>query len=311
MAQCAGRSKRSGERCKRTASAGVSTCHYHRPAAGSGRKSAARSVTGAASAGAARTLARTAFTTDELSERTFDDFETLFAEGTGWGRCACLFALQVRRASRGGTWAQQREMHLDTMRGLVAQRRAHGILVYDDGTPVGWCQFVPKDELRWTDRAASGAAWFVTCFVIDPRYRGRGATAVALRAAVDAISRKGGGIVEGHATAMAPGPTPRSERKERHREGNVLFKGGSAKVRFGVEVDGVGRVTALYRSRRSMHGAPLGGTVDLFRREGFEPVSVLPRPTSGPGALTRPDRIVMRRTVRTPGHHPEQPSPPR
>ena len=297
MAQCVGRSKRSGERCKRRALAGASTCHYHRPAAGPGRTNAARSVTGAVSAGTARTVVPTPFTTDELSERTFDDFETLFAEGTGWGRCACLFALQVRRTSRGGTWAQQREVNLDTMRGLVAQGRAHGILVYDEGAPVGWCQFVAKDELRLTEAAASGAAWFVTCFVIDPRYRGRGATAVALRAAVDAISRKGGGSVEGHATAMAPGPPPKSERKERHREGDVLFFGGSAKVRFGVEVAGVGRVTALYRSQRSMHGAPLGGTVDLFRREGFEAVSVLPRPTSGRAALTRPDRIVMRRTA--------------
>ncbi len=76
-----------------------------------------------------------------------------------------------------------------------------------------------------------------------------------------------------------------------------MFYGGSAKVRFAVEVDGVGPVAALYRSRRSMHGAPLGGTVDLFRREGFEAVAVLPRPASGRAALTQPDRIVMRRTV--------------
>jgi hypothetical protein len=63
-------------------------------------------------------------------------------------------------------------VNVGTMRGLVEQGRSQGILVYDDGTPVGWCQFVPKDELRFTKAAASGAAWFVTCFVIDPRYRG-------------------------------------------------------------------------------------------------------------------------------------------
>ncbi len=183
------------------------------------------------------------------------------------------------------------------MRGLVERGRSQGILVYDDGTPVGWCQFVPKDKLRFTNAARSGAAWFVTCFVIDPRYRGLGATGVALRAAVKAIGRRGGGIVEGHATAIAPGPPPKPERKGTYREGDVLFKGGSAKVRFEVEVEGVGPVTALYRSKRSMHGAPLGGTVDLFRREGFEAVAVLPRPTSGRAALNQPDRIVMRRTV--------------
>lgn len=162
---------------------------------------------------------------------------------------------------------------------------------------MGWCQFVSKDELRFANAAASGAAWFVTCFVIDPRYRGLGATGVALHAAVEAISRKGGGIVEGHATPIAPGPPPKPERTGSRREGDVLFYGASAKVRFGVEVEGVGPVTALYRSRRSMHGAPLGGTVDLFRREGFEAVAVLARPTSGRAALIGPDRIVMRRSV--------------
>jgi hypothetical protein len=229
--------------------------------------------------------------------RTCEDFERLFAEGTGWGRCGCLFALQAPRSTRNGTWAQQREVNLATMRGLVEQRRSQGILVYDDGIPVGWCQFVPQDELRFTNAAASGADWFVTCFVIDPRYRGLGATGVALRAAVKAIGRKGGGIVEGHATAIAPGPPPKSQRKGAHLDGDVLFYGGCAKVRFGIEVEGVGAVTALYRSRRSMHGAPLGGTVDLFRREGFEAVGVLPRPTSGQAAQFMPDRVVMRRTV--------------
>lgn len=245
----------------------------------------------------ARRSGRAALTTRELSERTCDDFDTFFAEGTGWGRCACLFALQARRSSRSGTWAQQREVNLATMRELVGHGRSQGVLVYDDEAPVGWCQFVPKDDLRFTPAIASDAAWFVTCFVVDPRYRGLGATGVALRAAVKAIGRQGGGIVEGHATAIAAGPPPKPERTGPHRQGNVVFDGATARVRHGVEVEGVGPVTALYRSRRSMHGAPLGGTVGLFRREGFEAVAVLPRPTSGRAALIQPDRIVMRRTL--------------
>ncbi len=293
MAQCVGRSKRSGERCKRTASGATNTCYYHGPAAGQVKRAAARRVANAESEGVAGKSARPAFTTKELSKRTCDDFETLFAEGTGWGRCGCLFALQAPRSTRGGTWTEQREANLCTMRGLVEQGRSQGVLVYDEATPVGWCQFVPKDELRFADAAESGAAWFVTCFVIDPRYRGLGATGVALRAAVEAISLKGGGIVEGHATPMVPGPPPKPERKGTYIEGDVLFHGGSAKARFGLEVEGVGPVTALYRSKRSMHSAPLGGTMDLYRRQGFEAVAVLPRRPSGQLA----DRIVMQRSV--------------
>ncbi len=291
MAQCTGRNQRTGERCKRSASGDASTCYYHSPAAAQAKEAAARRV--AESQRLPRRSDPPAFTTKELSERTCDDFETLFAEGTGWGRCACLFALDAPRTTKGGTWAQQREVNLCTMRGLVEQGRSQGILVYDDGLPVGWCQFVPKEELRRADVAASGAEWFVTCFVIDPRYRGLGATGVALRAAVEAIGRKGGGIVEGHATAIVPGPPPEPERKGSYIEDDVLFHGGSAKARFGFEIEGLGPVTALYRSKRSMHGAPLGGTMDLYRREGFEAVGVVPRRPSGQLA----DRIVMRRSV--------------
>src|SRR4051812_46303398 len=143
MAQCVGRSKRSGERCKRAAAAGASRCYYHGPAAGQVRRVAARRVADAESAGVAYKSGRTAFTTKELSKRTCDDFETLFAQGTGWGRCGCLFALDAPRSTRGGTWAQQREVNLCTMRGLVEQGRSQGILVYENGSPVGWCQFVP------------------------------------------------------------------------------------------------------------------------------------------------------------------------
>lgn len=291
MAQCIGRSQRTGERCQRSASGDSTTCYYHSPAAGQAKRAGARRVT--ESELVARKSGRTALTTRELSRRTFDDFETLFAEGTGWGRCGCLFALDAPRSTKGGTWAEQREVNLCTMRGLVEQGRSQGILVYADGTPVGWCQFVPKDELRLANAAAPGAAWFVTCFVVDPRYRGLGATGVALRAAVKAIGRKGGGLVEGHATAMVPGPPPKPEHKGTHIEGDVFFHSGSAKARFGLEVEGVGPVTALYRSKRSMHGAPLGGTVDLYLRAGFEAVAVLPRRPTGQLA----DRIVMQRSV--------------
>jgi GNAT superfamily N-acetyltransferase len=232
------------------------------------------------------------FTTKLLSKRTWADFEALFAPGTGWGRCGCLFALDARRATKGGTWADQRDTNLATMRDLVAAGRAYGVLVYDAGVPVGWCQFVGRDQLRFRDVADGGADWFLTCFVVEPSYRGRGATSVALRAALAAIARQGGGVVEGRATAMVPGPAPKAKRSDLYREGDVVFWGGQARARHGVEIDGVGPVTALYRTRRSMHSAPLGGTVDLYRQQGFDAVAVVP---AGPNAVA--DRIVMRRSV--------------
>ena len=287
MAQCTGQNQRTGERCRRSAAGSASTCYYHGPAAAQRKKASTRTAAEPA------VKARPALTTKELSKQTWGDFETLFAEGTGWGRCSCLFALDARRATSGGTWAEQREVNLCTMRELVERGGSHGILVYDGRTPIGWCQFVPKDQLRPAHVTDSDASWFITCFVIDPRYRGLGATGTALHAAVKAIARKGGGTVEGHATAIVPGPPPKAERKGTYIDGDILFGGGYAKVHFAHELDGVGRVAALYRSKRSMHSAPLGGTVDLYRREGFAPVGVVPRRPKGQLA----DRIVMRRSA--------------
>lgn len=99
MAQCVGRSQRTGERCKRSAAAGASTCYYHGQTVRV--RAAPRRVE---SDDPARRSSRPAFTTKVLSKRTYDDFETLFAVGTGGGGCAYLFALDPRRATRGGSW---------------------------------------------------------------------------------------------------------------------------------------------------------------------------------------------------------------
>src|SRR5687768_12789394 len=101
MARCVGRSQRTGERCKRSAAAGASTCYYH----GDAKRASARGQGATRLDG--RKPDRAALKTKALSKRTWDDFESLFAEGTGWGRCACLFALQAKRSS-AKKWAEQR-----------------------------------------------------------------------------------------------------------------------------------------------------------------------------------------------------------
>lgn len=93
-------------------------------------------------------------------------------------------------------------------RDLVEKGCAHGILVYAEGEPIGWCQYGPKEELPRIDnrpgyrklaREEDGKGlWRITCFVVDKRYRKLGVASTALRAALDAIKRKGGGMVEAY-----------------------------------------------------------------------------------------------------------------
>ncbi len=91
-------------------------------------------------------------------------------------------------------------------RELVDRGCAHGILVYERGEPVGWCQYGPREELPRIDNSPKyrrlaleddkDMLWRITCFVVDKRHRQRGVASAALKAALEAIRKKGGGLVE-------------------------------------------------------------------------------------------------------------------
>lgn len=84
--------------------------------------------------------------------------------------------------------------------------RAHGILVYADEEPVGWCQYGLRDELPRIDsspnyrrrKRSDTKLWRITCFVVDKRHRRRGVGSAALGAALESIKKKGGGLVEAY-----------------------------------------------------------------------------------------------------------------
>lgn len=93
-------------------------------------------------------------------------------------------------------------------RELVEKGCAHGILVYAKREPVGWCQYGPREELPRIDDSpkyrklaledGKDKLWRITCFVVDKNYRRRGVASAALKAALEAIRNKGGGLVEAY-----------------------------------------------------------------------------------------------------------------
>lgn len=100
-----------------------------------------------------------------------------------------------------------RRKNLAEKRALVVAGLAHGILVYNDNQPVGWCQFGPPEELplRGGGRTArripptgANVRWRITCFVTAVGHRRRGVAGMALRAALSAIRERGGGLVEAY-----------------------------------------------------------------------------------------------------------------
>ena len=214
------------------------------------------------------------FTTKELSKRTWADIDELFSRGNGWDFCGCM-AFQrdcVIAPKELRTRAEQRPFYRAQKRSLVEERRAHGVLVYAGGEPIGWCQFGTVDELtidpwqRRDDRTGGDGEprWRITCFVTDKRYRRQGVAAIALRAALDAIRKRGGGVVEASPIAFC------------------LRDPAEARVAERI-VSGVGAVNAAHGT---FGNVSTQGTMTMFEAEGFVPV-----------AIHRRTHVVMRLTI--------------
>ncbi|HVP23210.1 MAG TPA: GNAT family N-acetyltransferase [Conexivisphaerales archaeon] len=141
-------------------------------------------------------------TTEELSERTWRDFEDLFGRNGGvWGGCWCTFY----QAAKGSAWSSgpsNREAH----RERLLQGRAHGVIVKDGELPVGWCQFGAREELPRIDGRKGYSVprderlWRVTCFFVDRAYRRRGVARAALEAALKSMEAANVRLVEAYPT---------------------------------------------------------------------------------------------------------------
>ena len=146
-----------------------------------------------------------AYTTRELSARTFRDFAALAVQQ---GECWCIFYQRPRPVGRGLSAGLRSALNRKDKEALVVEKRSHAILVYDGKTPIGWCQYGRRDELpridaRRTYRETPPAdetetLWRITCFFVARSHRGKGIAKFALHAALESIRRQGGGTVEAY-----------------------------------------------------------------------------------------------------------------
>jgi GNAT superfamily N-acetyltransferase len=150
------------------------------------------------------------YTTKELSKSTWFDFEKLFQKYNGvQAGCWCMFYQRPRPLSGLTLGQRERRNHKDKEL-LVKRGLAHGIIVYSNRDPVGWCQYGPKEELTRIDngrnypklkldqgRKKEKKIWRITCFFVDKEHRRKGVAKLALKAALISIKERwGGGIVE-------------------------------------------------------------------------------------------------------------------
>ena len=119
-----------------------------------------------------------------------------------------MYYARPRPVGKGLSTEEWKKINRKDKETLVRQGRSHAILVYDEKTPVGWCQYGSRDELPRIDagrgyrkvRQPVGAEkiWRITCFFVDKDYRGQGVARTALRGALESIMKQGGGIVEAY-----------------------------------------------------------------------------------------------------------------
>jgi len=253
--------------------------------------------------------------------RTIDDFEQFFSQVHG---CACtLYFFGRHLAPLPGTARQRAERlgstpdrsrkhfpHRDLMRqreaaavrDLVGKGQAHGILVYANGEPVGWCHFgrveelpVPSEESNPDMVYARHASteWVIDCFTTRTDYRRQGVATRALNAAVAAIKKRGGGWIEAVPMAFPhDDPTLRTLRRTyRWRSPQVAeYLRDNWPSR---DVPGIGDVSACLTSTRTMGHM---GSMSMFEKAGFAATQRDER-RSATDPYHRGDFVVMRRHV--------------
>ena len=141
----------------------------------------------------------------ELSPSTWVDFEKLFEKHGGvQGGCWCMF-YQVAKGWRDKNRVQNKAKK----HALVMQGKAHGVIVYLNRKPVGWCQFGPSEELPRIENMKDYKPthqenlWRITCFFTDRDCRRKGVAKAALEGALRAMKDHGAEAV--FAGAPVPG----------------------------------------------------------------------------------------------------------
>lgn len=224
------------------------------------------------------TTNRVRFTTKELSTKTWPDFEQFFSRN-GRGSCACMLYQRGRHLSekKFPSRDERRVEGLREKKELVEQGRAHGILVYADGEPVGWCQYGPVDELpivrtsrtaEWLLVSDPSSLWRITCFLTLMGYRQQGVASIALGAVVEAVRERGGGWIEATPMVFCHYDPDLPKLRRTYRWGSPEVKEHLERTWPERDIPGLGRVTAAEVTPKT---APHLGTMSMFERLGFTP----------------------------------------
>lgn len=248
--------------------------------------------------------------------QTFPDFERFFAEVHG---CACtlyffgrhLTVMPGTAEERAGTLGRpdrstkhfprqelRRARQAAAVKDLVRKHQARGILVYADGDPVGWCHYGRVDELPVPSEESNpdkvyahhdDTDWVINCFVTRMDHRKQGVATRALKAAITAIKKHGGGWIE-VVTMAFPHHDPtlaalrRTYRWRSPEVADYVRENWPTK-----EIPGIGTMQGCPASPRTLGHT---GTMSMFEAAGFTVTRRAEDPSPDP--YHPGDHVVMR-----------------
>ena len=150
----------------------------------------------------------------ELAPALLDDYlaffdRDAFADFPWWSACYCRF-WDDRVDIEGDSSARHRDDYRALVTELIRDGRQQGLLAYNDGKVVGWCNAkarlayaMPRriEKAPADDAARVGS---VVCFIVAQDFRGKGLASAMLDAACEKFRREGLAIAEAYPTTAPP-----------------------------------------------------------------------------------------------------------
>jgi len=116
--------------------------------------------------------------------------EELFGKKGASNGCWCMY-WRIGSAYR----QRPREENKAAFQKVVKSGPPPGLIAFDGGVAVGWCQLTSRDDLPWLDRTSrlkrvdDVPVWSLSCFYVRKGYRQQGVTSALIAAALKAARR--------------------------------------------------------------------------------------------------------------------------
>jgi len=138
-------------------------------------------------------------TVRSLTAKRWPALEDLFGRAGASNGCWCMYwRIGPRYRDR------PREDNKRDLEQLARSGQPPGLLAFDGGTAVGWCELAPRAELGWLARGRHFRpvddlpVWSVPCFYVRRTYRGRGVMGTLIGAAVGVAGSAGAPALEAY-----------------------------------------------------------------------------------------------------------------